>query len=249
MKIFVISLKQSIERREVVRQMLDEDGVSFEFFDAVDLSASDIYSRYNKKETLKKKGYVLTDAELGCFASHRALWQKCIDLKEPLLILEDNLLLNSSISNSLSLLKCKVEELGIIKLGSMFDYDYYSVLKLNEKFEIIKYKKGTSGTSGYIISPKIAKQYLDCSSCFYQPVDDLMENEWLTSIPLYSVYPSIISRRVTKSTIGNRKDKRNITPLMKIRSEMYRGVYRLGRFMFNVKFVLKIKIRNFFKNV
>ncbi|WP_271272763.1 glycosyltransferase family 25 protein [Aliamphritea hakodatensis] len=249
MKVFVISLKQSTERREVVRQMLDEDDVSFEFFDAVDLSTSDIYSRYNKEETLKKKGYVLTDPELGCFASHRALWQKCVDLEEPLLILEDNLQLNSSIRNSLSLLGKRVEGLGIIKLGCIFDYDYFSVHRLNEEFEIVKYKKGASGTSGYMISPDVAKHYLDCSSCFYQPVDDLMENEWLTNTPLYSVYPSIISRRVTKSTIGNRKDKKNTTFLMKVRSEAYRGFYRLGRFLFNVKFLLKMKVKSFFKAV
>ncbi len=246
MKVFVISLKNSTERRESVRQMLSEDSVDFEFFDAVDLSTSDIYCRYNEKETFRKKGYVLTSAELGCFASHRALWEKCVDLNESIFILEDNFKLNSSVRKSIGLLSDKIKELGVIKLGCIFDYDFYPVLELTECFRVVKYKKGASGTSGYMISPRIAEQYLKCSSSFYQPVDDLMENEWLTNMPLYAVFPSVISRSNTKSTIGKRKNKKNTTLLMRIRSEMYRGFYRIGRFLFNMKFLFKIKFKSLF---
>ncbi|ELB2826660.1 glycosyltransferase family 25 protein, partial [Vibrio parahaemolyticus] len=76
MKIYVINLKESVERREQVRKVLSS--VDFEFFDAENIKKDPehfIYTLYDEKKTRKYKGYTLTIPELGCWASHISLWK------------------------------------------------------------------------------------------------------------------------------------------------------------------------------
>lgn len=40
--------------------------------------------------TLRRKGYQLKTSEVACFASHYELWVRCVELDEPIVILEDN---------------------------------------------------------------------------------------------------------------------------------------------------------------
>ncbi len=82
-KVFVINLKESIERREQMNNVLTS--VSFEFFDAENIKSNpkhDIYRIYDAAKSLKFKGYQLTLPELGCWASHIALWRHCVMLQE-----------------------------------------------------------------------------------------------------------------------------------------------------------------------
>lgn len=49
--------------------------------------AQTLISKYNLK-VLKHKNRNLTNGEIGCFLSHFLLWQKCLELNEPILIFE-----------------------------------------------------------------------------------------------------------------------------------------------------------------
>src|SRR5690554_1675220 len=122
MKIFVISLKSSIERRAYVRKALKD--IDFTFFDADNLSEDPdhfIYQLYSPNKTRMLKGYTLTTTELGCFASHISLWKKCVELNETILILEDSIELLNDFRHYLSVIDNLAKELGIIKLYSIFN--------------------------------------------------------------------------------------------------------------------------------
>ena len=83
MKIFVINMKTSVDRRARIQQELL--GFDYEFFVADNLKEEPnhfIYSLYNPNKTKKYKGYQLTVPELGVFASHISLWRKCIELDD-----------------------------------------------------------------------------------------------------------------------------------------------------------------------
>ena len=91
MKIVVISLKGSERRRANMRKQLSDSGLAFEFFDAVSgHDALDHVHHYDDGEFIRNCGRSATANEIGCYASHLAVWEQCAQGTEPFLILEDD---------------------------------------------------------------------------------------------------------------------------------------------------------------
>lgn len=105
LKIFVINLARSLDRREHVAQMMAQFGLDFEFFNATDgrqLTAEQLKRcqlqpqivlplRFGRKTIFENQ---LTPAEVGCAFSHLRLYQHIIDLGlEEAVILEDDIVL------------------------------------------------------------------------------------------------------------------------------------------------------------
>ena len=49
-----------------------------------------MFQRYNENKRLNAKGYPLTLSQLGCYASHYSMWEKCVELDYPIIVLEDD---------------------------------------------------------------------------------------------------------------------------------------------------------------
>ena len=100
MKIFIVNLKRAKERRKLMQEQFDrmsnEEKKGFEiiFFDAIDAKAGEHlrFSQYSKIASLLFRGKEMSDGERACFASHYSLWQKCVELNEPIVVLEDDVL-------------------------------------------------------------------------------------------------------------------------------------------------------------
>lgn len=94
MKTFVISLKASKDRREIIQNKLSALKINFEFFDAVELKGSDKTSgRVLIAEDVAKKilRRPMSTNEIGCAISHLAVYKKILEENvEEALILEDD---------------------------------------------------------------------------------------------------------------------------------------------------------------
>ncbi|EIZ9324066.1 glycosyltransferase family 25 protein [Campylobacter upsaliensis] len=107
MKIFIINLKRSLERKKLMQKQIErffenypnlKDEINFEFFEAIDAKIKEnmekFASYFPKFRSLtfcgRGGGCGILDTELACFASHLSLWQKCVELNEAILILEDD---------------------------------------------------------------------------------------------------------------------------------------------------------------
>lgn len=236
MKIFVISLKSSVSRRETAAEELK--GIPFSFFDASNLKENPdhfIFSLYDQAKTKRYKGYDLTIPELGCFASHISLWRQCVADGEEYLIFEDNLSLFGDLNKQLSNIKPLVIEYGVVKLGNIFERKYTEIQRIDEKYTLISNLKGACGTSAYAITPKAAQNYLDHVAGFFEPVDDFMDNEWRTEQTLYSYHPKLVSRSDASSVIGKRKDKSRLGTLNKVSAELYRFTKKVAQSVYNKK--------------
>ena len=91
--IFVVSLKQDIDRREHINVLMKNNGLDFTFFDATDGSKIDLkkLSCYDVKETIKCYKKELTHGEIGCYLSHFYLLTHIVKKKyTKVLILEDD---------------------------------------------------------------------------------------------------------------------------------------------------------------
>jgi glycosyl transferase, family 25 len=95
-KIYIINLKRSKERRgEMIRKM-NSYGLEYEFFQAIDgqeLSKELLDEIYSQPYSFKKAfGREMTLGEIGCAMSHLNLYKKVVDEKTALaLILEDDI--------------------------------------------------------------------------------------------------------------------------------------------------------------
>ncbi|MCF8780177.1 glycosyltransferase family 25 protein [Vibrio sp. IRLE0018] len=236
MKIKVISLKDSIDRRKDTAFALSN--IPFDFFDAEyikDNKSHFIYSLYDSKKSQQLKGYKLTVAELGCFASHISLWKECLESNENFLVIEDNIAVLGDLSAQLENINSLTTKYGVIKLGNFFHREHIEITKIDDNYTLISNLKGACGTSAYAISPNAAERYLKHVHGFFEPVDDFMDAEWRSKQTIYSYEPWLISRNSSASTIGGRKNKNNRSRFNLITSELYRSYKRLRQKIYNMR--------------
>ena len=226
MKVYVINLERSVERREIMSEKMAKAGVEFEFFNAVDASIENFImsERAVPEVTKRRKGYALLPSEVACYASHYLLWEKCVELNEPIVVLEDNIDLVEGVNDVLSELRKFSSKYSYIKLSATLKGRRFTPIeRVSEQYRVGIYNRGTSGATGYILSPIAARAFISYSESFVFPCDDLMEKPWLHHIQAYSVYPSLCWRAKIASTIGNnRKDKSDLNLIDKLTIEMFR---------------------------
>lgn len=83
MDIFVISLKNSDRRIEFDK--LNKNIINYKYFDAIDGNTVKREPDIIKQNTL---GY--SNGAIGCSMSNLRLWEKCIELNKPIIIMEDD---------------------------------------------------------------------------------------------------------------------------------------------------------------
>ncbi|WP_104713491.1 glycosyltransferase family 25 protein [Helicobacter cetorum] len=116
-QVYIISLKDSkrrLDTEELVSQAnIDFEGhCAFHIFDAISPKHKDfeelVREFYEPKSLLKSDWFHsdccnggLLPQELGCFLSHYFLWKKCLELNEPIIILEDDVALEPNFIQAL----------------------------------------------------------------------------------------------------------------------------------------------------
>lgn len=235
MRTFVISLKTSLDRRARVDELMARHRLAFEYFDAIDprVDRHAILDFYDAAKCRRLKGYGLTDAELGCFASHYSLWQLCAKADRPMLILEDNFELRGNLGTRLAALEAKVGTYDVLKLGGVFERPRVAVDRLDDEYEIVRHPKGIRGTSAYVISPDRATAWAAQAPGFFEPVDNFTEAEWRTRLPVFSIHPWLVARTKTASVIGARKRRSRTGAAAKLVPELYRGYTRARQWLYH----------------
>ena len=94
MQKFVINLKSRPERKQhfIDKNPTLEDYTFVEAVDGLTQDLSDYKTRPGWIDPFQNRGIVPT--EIACFLSHRKMWQKCIELNEPIYVIEDDAIVN-----------------------------------------------------------------------------------------------------------------------------------------------------------
>jgi GR25 family glycosyltransferase involved in LPS biosynthesis len=206
MDIFVISLESSTERK-VTFDNYNSKYIKYTYHNAVDGKKININNL--DKSLFKKGSQNYSNGAIGCALSHLQLWDKCIELNKPIVIMEDDAIVsrdyNKHINNIMNNLLPKTWD--IVQLNYNFD----SVLSYNNtnyetcncifnkhkmtKIDIsnfVKTKINTTiaklnfcfGMSAYIINPIGAKKLKD--NCF--PLDNRVINlPFLNNINCFTI--------------------------------------------------------------
>lgn len=174
-KAFVINLERRKDRLRKFKTMnydklTDLDISIFEAIDSTKFSFTEkltIFKNYQFNNSIIDK-FNGTTGELGCFLSHYLLWKKSVELKEEILIFEDDCIvksnfhiLNSVLNNTNNI----SHNIGMLWIGtyqsSKQSRDIYPQIKdFKEHFHMIhpEPKRGSLYTYCYIIHPKIANE-------------------------------------------------------------------------------------------
>ncbi|EAI1055317.1 lipooligosaccharide biosynthesis glycosyltransferase [Campylobacter coli] len=183
MKVFIINLERSLDRKAHMQRQIQKlfeknpslkNKLEFIFFKAVDAK---------NKEHLKFKqhfpwwaslvlGRELSDGEKACFASHYKLWQECVKLDEPIIILEDDVEFSDEflIHGEKYIEELSKSEYEYVRFCYLFDKKFYP---LNKNY-LLSFEK-LAGTQGYVLKPSAAKKFIKYAKRWIYPVDDYMD--------------------------------------------------------------------------
>lgn len=187
MEVFVISLERSANRRDTFDMYNSKYIKKYTYHTAVDGKSLDVNNLDNK--IFAKGSLNYSKGAIGCALSHLQLWEKCIDLDKPIIIMEDDAIVSKNFTNHVNnIMNCMLpKDWDIVQLtyncDSILSYKNTNFEQCNCIFNKTKITKtdistfinskiNTTivklihcfGASAYMISPKGAK--ILKSSCF-----------------------------------------------------------------------------------
>lgn len=241
-KIYVINLEKSIDRRENVMRQFESKGIKLEFFNAIDGRANNhiLFEKYDDKLRIKTKGKSLTQGQLGCFASHYLVWEKCVQHSKPVIILEDDVLIFED--RFLSFLKAAEfidKKYECIRLFDNMSKNHKAIsVEEISGISIAKFTKGHMRATGYYLNPNGAKKFLRYADTWFLTNDIYMDRFWDHGVECYGTIPACLSNdpkfNSTIDYIDINSQKRPIN--VKIRREIFSVREQLRRRIHNLKF-------------
>lgn len=234
-KVIAITLKKETKRRIFIRKQLNDIDLDVSFFDAINGVKERVFFHpdYNSFKRRLFYGKDLTEGEIGCFLSHRAVIQKIVSEKiEYCLVLEDDAVLLKNFSLILSsLLNCSypwdfVRFLGKPKIEKLTQR---KLLKLFENYYLTRLATSPGGAYAYFITYAGAKKLLKALNEIYQPIDSIMGHPWKSGLEVLTVQPAVATwNKDFESAIGDyRFEKNKLTGLMRLVYPFSRFAYKL----------------------
>jgi len=220
MKVFVISLLRSRARRNHVDRQLGAQGIGYQFFDALDGNAGFRigFDSFDATQFVLRTGRFATPGEIGCFASHRALWRHCIEMNEPVLIMEDDFDLTSEFASAVTEARALIGRYGYLRLQAESRGKRVKHSQAGQ-FSVHFYTKVPHGAAAYCISPRVARAFHLSSATLNAPVDVFIKSVWEHRQPLFGLLPYTVQPNwmASYSTIGTRSKARKDLPLRSAR--------------------------------
>jgi len=222
MKAFIIHLpkiESSLRTAVEVKKKLDEYNIENELFEgSYGNTTKQIFEEQNRKchpYSFKGPNSKYTEDEItglsqpgvmGCFFSHYRLWKKCIDLNEPIMIFEDDVLFVRPYKS------VEFDEVLITVFGNRRKSDKYWQYFENPQGEPRAkdyWQASMPGTPGYAIKPHAAKKLVD----FYDAGPTFLpsDNAMMSMIIKIQVHSHIMGRALCgddgkKSLVRGKKD-------------------------------------------
>lgn len=221
-----------------MQKKLEEQSVSFQFFDAIDGQdpSFEQHSLYHEKWRKFLHGSPMTNGEVACFASHYALWEYSVKNNTSIIVMEDDVELAANFNPVIENLNQQLITYQYIRLSALFSMPYKVLGYLKEQ-TLIRYLKGPRGAQAYAITPEAAQKFMRYAQRWTQPVDDYMDASYIHGVPCYGLFPSVAYENNDKSTIGNRRHK--IPAYRKIVREIYRLYTQVRLKVFNIRVAIR----------
>jgi glycosyl transferase family 25 len=233
--VFVINLDNSTERLESAQKQLTAMGIAMERFPAVygkHLTLQQVEDCYDVDLNRIKFRRPLSPGEIGCYLSHRSLWQKMVEQNIAVaIVLEDDIDVEVGFPDVIQQLR-RLQGWDMIKLSDDRDGKGDQALPLDDTYRLVNFHKVPNCTTGYAISLSGAKKLLTRKK-FYRPVDVDLQFYNEVDLTLYSILPYTIwpssrfNSEIDQMSSGSRK--RDTSFLRNLHYRVSLGLLRITR--------------------
>ncbi|WP_051540799.1 glycosyltransferase family 25 protein [Ahrensia sp. 13_GOM-1096m] len=222
---YILHLKRSTQRAAQVEKLQALLGNKAHVFDAVDSQKMTMEQRaqfYIQKLQKPYYPFELSDNEIACFLSHRAIWAKIIDDNHDYaLVVEDDVDLNvTTFQNALNLFEKAPEQNGFFRFPEE-KKPPSDLLRATCKSAI----KIGLGMQAQIISLQAAKKLLEATEKIDRPVDTTLQMQWIHGVPFLEIYPSGVTE-IDQDLGGTTIQRRNKTLSENVVRAVLRAKYR-----------------------
>jgi glycosyl transferase, family 25 len=212
MKVYVINLRSSVQRRKIMEKQLDKLDIPYKIFDAVkgaDITGEEIERYYDMDYYNARPGH-FTPGAIGCTLSHYFIYQEMLaDNIDVAVILEDDMILHKDFSSTVPLVSKQLKDDEVVLLF----YQSYEKIRLAASSAVdvgnghLLYQavctKLLRSTGGYMISHEAARSMVNKLLPFSSFPDDwksFYDREILNGIRI--VYPGILRNSYEATTIS-----------------------------------------------
>lgn len=228
LNIYIVSLKQDVEKRSTISKKLEEFGLKFRFIDAVHGKeiSDDVLSSLRNKSVggILERGYSATAGEIGCTLSHQKAYQKLLDSNlNWACVLEDDVILDESFKTFITTFQDNnLDPETLYILGGQNGFSQMQVIKSlknhvyigGQNFtKVIKSDRFITRSCCYLISSDLAENFIRFSERNFIVADDwycLSKNGVLKNIYL----ADFVNHPVDLST-SNLEEERKLKRLEK----------------------------------
>lgn len=184
----VISLAAAPARRAHARRLLEAMPVDGFIVDAVDGRALVGSPLATGAERLSPRyPFPLTDAEIGCFLSHRRAWQALVDSgADQALIFEDDALVGPAFRASLDRLFARPGAWSYVQLHSHRPPEAGAPFLGRRRLPQVE-------MVGQVVRRRAALALLAASQRFDRPVDSFLQLTWLTGVPVHHLGQPVVA--------------------------------------------------------
>ncbi|AFI04665.1 glycosyltransferase family 25 protein [Helicobacter cetorum] len=254
LNIFIISLKCFVKRYSYATNLVKQENAnnkySWHIFDAIDAKGLDFKNDMFLKEhtrdfflqmqstkqancldyllSIKWHGKELSHSEIACYYSHYLLWQKCIELQKPIVVLEDDVSLHSNFYEGLKAIQTSgFDYVRLMHLKNAKLKSQAKTKSLKPYFKQLLQDTYGLGAQGYFITPKAASRFIKASKIFVVPVDFLMDAYFYHQVPNIVYEPFLIQDKEEVSTITRIKDIKTLPKMIYFLHKLYKKFYKL----------------------
>ena len=136
------------------------------------------------------QGHPLTPGEKGVYASHYLLWEKCIELDEPIAIFEDDFLPTPFFKQIILKLPELHKSYHYLRLEPQdTNFKNQMITNTTDGFQVVMWMDNAGGARGYSITPYAAKQFIKGSEQWLRPVDNFIGEPYKHKIPSLGLIP------------------------------------------------------------
>lgn len=244
MRTLIVTLERAKDRQQNIAAQLEAIGHPFEYFYGVDGGQGHhpLFDHYNEFKRLKVRGEPMSPGQLGCFASHYRIWQACVNSQEPVLVIEDDALINperfQTFVNAIPELPRDVECLRLFENKSKVRKGIHRRHLAGELY-MKKFLKGHMSTTGYYLTPSGARKFLSGASEWILPVDLYMDQFWHNGVECFGITPPCLTNdEQFQSMIDDGKGRPSKPIGTKIRRERYALIQNILRILANLRYRL-----------
>lgn len=162
-------------------------GLDWAFFDA--LTALPPFLSHDAVAARRVLARDLTAGELGCFASHAALWREHAAARDDavMVVLEDDVMIDPQFFARLTAFAARLPNAGLVRLYAKAPAPARIVGFVDGR-HVVRYRGGAYGTQAYLLRPSAARALAGIARVV-RPVDDAMDRFWEHKVPSLGVHP------------------------------------------------------------